>query len=106
MKKVQGIGWYLEEENMAQVSTNLLDFETTPLHTVYEEICRDARVGGLVLVPKGASQRMSPTKFSSPPSRQALLSLMLSSAKVLNSTEPPETWQLAVSPAPLLKALL
>ncbi|TUA20074.1 Growth/differentiation factor 8 [Bagarius yarrelli] len=27
-----------------QVSTNILDFEVTPLHNVYEEICRDARV--------------------------------------------------------------
>lgn len=54
LKKVQGIGWYMEEENMAQVSTNLLDFETTPLHIVYEEICRDARVGGLgCLFPRG-----------------------------------------------------
>ncbi|XP_062435350.1 formimidoyltransferase-cyclodeaminase [Rhea pennata] len=42
LKKVQGIGWYLEEENIAQVSTNLLDFETTPLHEVYEAVCRDA----------------------------------------------------------------
>uniref|UniRef100_A0A8D2NTH7 Formimidoyltransferase-cyclodeaminase n=1 Tax=Zosterops lateralis melanops TaxID=1220523 RepID=A0A8D2NTH7_ZOSLA len=50
LKKVQGIGWYLEEENMAQVSTNLLDFETTPLHTVYEEICRDAQKLNLPVV--------------------------------------------------------
>ncbi|XP_031971171.1 formimidoyltransferase-cyclodeaminase isoform X2 [Corvus moneduloides] len=50
LKKVQGIGWYLEEENMAQVSTNLLDFETTPLHAVYEEICRDAQELNLPVV--------------------------------------------------------
>lgn len=43
LKKVQGMGWFLEEANLAQVSTNILDFELTPLHTVYEEICRDAR---------------------------------------------------------------
>lgn len=42
---MQGIGWYLEEENIAQVSTNLLDFETTPLHAVYEEVCYNAEVG-------------------------------------------------------------
>ncbi|MEQ2252786.1 hypothetical protein ILYODFUR_025420 [Ilyodon furcidens] len=42
LKKVQGMGWYLEEANLAQVSTNIMDFEVTPLHTVYEEICRDA----------------------------------------------------------------
>ncbi|XP_008838712.1 formimidoyltransferase-cyclodeaminase isoform X2 [Nannospalax galili] len=43
LKKVQGIGWYLDEKNLAQVSTNLLDFEVTPLHTVYEETCREAQ---------------------------------------------------------------
>ncbi|NXP73942.1 FTCD cyclodeaminase, partial [Ramphastos sulfuratus] len=50
LKKVQGIGWYLEEENIAQVSTNLLDFETTALHTVYEEVCRDAEALNLPVV--------------------------------------------------------
>ncbi|XP_014904910.1 formimidoyltransferase-cyclodeaminase [Poecilia latipinna] len=39
LKKVQGLGWYLEEANLAQVSTNILDFELTPLHAVYQEIC-------------------------------------------------------------------
>ncbi|XP_063322602.1 formimidoyltransferase-cyclodeaminase [Pelmatolapia mariae] len=43
LKKVQGIGWYLDEANLAQVSTNILDYEVTPLHAVYEEICRDAK---------------------------------------------------------------
>ncbi|KAL7991426.1 hypothetical protein Chor_015682, partial [Crotalus horridus] len=43
LKQVQGMGWYLDEENIAQVSTNLLDFETTPLHVVYEEVCKDAK---------------------------------------------------------------
>ncbi|XP_012926844.1 formimidoyltransferase-cyclodeaminase isoform X2 [Heterocephalus glaber] len=48
LKKVQGIGWYLEEKKLAQVSTNLLDFEVTALHTVYEETCREAQLVGLV----------------------------------------------------------
>ncbi|KAM9305651.1 formimidoyltransferase-cyclodeaminase [Gastrophryne carolinensis] len=43
LKKVQAIGWYLEEENMAQVSANLLDYEVTPLHVVYEETRKDAK---------------------------------------------------------------
>jgi glutamate formiminotransferase/formiminotetrahydrofolate cyclodeaminase len=38
------MGWYLEEANIAQVSTNILDFELTPVHTVYEEICSAAKV--------------------------------------------------------------
>lgn len=43
LKKVQGIGWYLKECNMAQVSLNLLDYEVTPLHVVFEEIKKDAK---------------------------------------------------------------
>ncbi|POI32478.1 hypothetical protein CIB84_003770 [Bambusicola thoracicus] len=50
LKKVQGIGWYLEEENIAQVSTNLMDFETTPLHAVYEEVCYNAEALKLPVV--------------------------------------------------------
>ncbi|XP_062845904.1 formimidoyltransferase-cyclodeaminase [Trichomycterus rosablanca] len=50
LKKVQGMGWYLDEANLAQVSTNILDFEVTPLYTVYEEICRDARELNLSVV--------------------------------------------------------
>ncbi|XP_061571584.1 formimidoyltransferase-cyclodeaminase-like isoform X2 [Cololabis saira] len=42
LQKVQGLGWYLDEANVAQVSTNILDYEVTSLHTVYEEICKDA----------------------------------------------------------------
>ncbi|KAM8933984.1 formimidoyltransferase-cyclodeaminase [Pelodytes ibericus] len=44
LKKVQALGWFLEEENMAQVSANLLDFEISSLHMVYEEVCKDAKV--------------------------------------------------------------
>ncbi|XP_040297811.1 formimidoyltransferase-cyclodeaminase [Bufo bufo] len=43
LKKVQAIGWYLQEENLAQVSANLLDYEITPLHMVYEETQKDAK---------------------------------------------------------------
>lgn len=49
LQKVQGMGWYLDEANIAQVSTNILDYELTPLHAVYEEICRDAEVRGHTL---------------------------------------------------------
>ncbi|KAJ9585543.1 hypothetical protein L9F63_002660 [Diploptera punctata] len=43
LKAVQGIGWYLDEANMAQVSLNLIDHDITPLHVAFEEICRDAQ---------------------------------------------------------------
>ncbi|XP_068458158.1 formimidoyltransferase-cyclodeaminase [Clinocottus analis] len=42
LQKVQGMGWYLDEANIAQVSTNILDYELTPLYTVHQEICRIA----------------------------------------------------------------
>ena len=44
LKGVQAIGWYLEEANMAQVSINISDHEETPIHTVYEEVCNEAKV--------------------------------------------------------------
>uniref|UniRef100_A0A4X1T4X8 Formimidoyltransferase-cyclodeaminase n=2 Tax=Sus scrofa TaxID=9823 RepID=A0A4X1T4X8_PIG len=50
LKKVQAIGWYLDEKNLAQVSTNLLDFEVTGLHTVFEETCREAQELSLPVV--------------------------------------------------------
>ena len=43
LKQVQAAGWWLKEANLAQVSVNVLDFEQTPLHTVFEEISSDAR---------------------------------------------------------------
>nr|XP_033471785.1 formimidoyltransferase-cyclodeaminase [Epinephelus lanceolatus] len=42
LQKVQGMGWYLDESNIAQVSTNILDYELTPLHRVHQEVCREA----------------------------------------------------------------
>ena len=44
LKKVQAIGWYLEEANMAQVSVNITDFEETPIYKVYDEVNKDAKV--------------------------------------------------------------
>ncbi|MEE6490750.1 hypothetical protein FKM82_015990 [Ascaphus truei] len=43
LQKVQALGWFLQEENLAQVSTNLLDYERCPLHMVYEEVRKDAK---------------------------------------------------------------
>ena len=44
MKEVRALGWYLEEQDLAQVSINLSDFNVTSLHTVYEECCSIAKV--------------------------------------------------------------
>lgn len=43
LKAVQGIGWWLDEAKMAQISLNLTDHDVTPIHTAYEEARRDAQ---------------------------------------------------------------
>ncbi|KAK3109046.1 hypothetical protein FSP39_021791 [Pinctada imbricata] len=50
LKNVQAIGWYLEEANMAQVSVNITDPTVTPIHKVYEEVCKDAEELDLAVV--------------------------------------------------------
>ena len=44
---VQGNGFMIEELDAAQVSMNLLDFETTPMWRVYEEVARLATEAGV-----------------------------------------------------------
>ena len=39
---LKGIGWFVEEYNMAQASFNLNDYKNTPLHVVFEETKKDA----------------------------------------------------------------
>ena len=43
LKAVQGIGWWLQEHNIAQVSINITDMEVTPMHMAYEEVKADAK---------------------------------------------------------------
>ena len=43
LKAVKGIGWYVNEYNMAQVSMNLDNYKVTPVHTAFEECSKDAR---------------------------------------------------------------
>ena len=43
LKAVKGIGWYVDEYNMAQVSMNLDNYTITPPHVAFEEVARDAR---------------------------------------------------------------
>lgn len=42
LKKVKAIGWWLDEEAIAQISINLVDFKTSNLHHAYEECLKDA----------------------------------------------------------------
>ncbi|MFO0278775.1 MAG: glutamate formiminotransferase, partial [Planctomycetota bacterium] len=37
-KKVQAMGFFLDDKKLAQVSMNLLDFETTSLRTVFDRV--------------------------------------------------------------------
>lgn len=43
LKAVKGIGWYVTEYNMAQVSMNLDNYKITPPHIAFEECAKDAR---------------------------------------------------------------
>ncbi|CAI8045000.1 Formimidoyltransferase-cyclodeaminase [Geodia barretti] len=59
LKAVKAIGWYLDDQDLAQVSINICDFQTTPLHVVFEEVCKDAKV------PSGQLQGRSSPLFIS-----------------------------------------
>lgn len=43
LKHVQGMGWWLPERRIAQVSMNLSAPEETPLHVAFEAVCKEAR---------------------------------------------------------------
>src|SRR6185503_15870171 len=43
LKAVKGIGWWVEEYGMAQVSMNLDDYTVTPPHVAYEACVEEAR---------------------------------------------------------------
>lgn len=47
LKHVKGIGWYIEEYGVAQVSMNLTNINETPLHLAFEECCNSASARGL-----------------------------------------------------------
>lgn len=47
LKCVKGIGWYIEEYGIAQVSVNLTNIRCTPLHVAFDEICERARDRGV-----------------------------------------------------------
>jgi glutamate formiminotransferase / formiminotetrahydrofolate cyclodeaminase len=49
LEAVRAIGWYIEQYRQAQVSINLLDYHTTPLHTVFETVRDEAEKLGLIV---------------------------------------------------------
>ncbi len=47
LKEVKAIGWYIEELECAQVSTNLTNFQKTPIHRLFEEAKKEAKKLGV-----------------------------------------------------------
>jgi glutamate formiminotransferase len=43
MKTLKAIGWYMPQYRCAQVSTNITDFEITPIHRVFEAVAEEAK---------------------------------------------------------------
>ena len=46
-KHVKGIGWYIEEYGVAQISYNLTNINVSPLHKVFDKTCERAQARGL-----------------------------------------------------------
>lgn len=47
LKKVRAIGWFIKEYGIAQISINLTDITTTPVHKAFEEVCERASDRGI-----------------------------------------------------------
>ena len=47
LKSVKGIGWFIEEYGIAQLSLNLTDIDVTPMHIAFDESCKSALARGI-----------------------------------------------------------
>jgi glutamate formiminotransferase/formiminotetrahydrofolate cyclodeaminase len=47
LKAVKAIGWYIPEYGFAQISMNLTNISTTPVHVAFDEVCRKAEERGV-----------------------------------------------------------
>ncbi len=47
LKHVKGIGWYIEEYGIAQLSLNLTNIIETPIHIAFDEACKCAEKRGI-----------------------------------------------------------
>jgi glutamate formiminotransferase/formiminotetrahydrofolate cyclodeaminase len=47
LKAVKGIGWFIEEYGIAQLSLNLTDITVTPVHIAFDEACKSAAERGI-----------------------------------------------------------
>jgi len=46
-KGIKAVGWYIDEYKQAQVSINITDYHTVPVHAVFDEVCAEAEKLGL-----------------------------------------------------------
>lgn len=42
LKDVKGMGWFVDDYHLAQVTVNLTNYRVTPIHTLFEEVKKDA----------------------------------------------------------------
>lgn len=47
LKAVKGIGWYIDEYGIAQISYNLTNISITSMHVAFDETCKAAQARGL-----------------------------------------------------------
>ncbi|MBN2560887.1 MAG: glutamate formimidoyltransferase [Phycisphaerae bacterium] len=47
LKCVKGIGWFIEEYGVAQISMNLTNISVTPVHVAFDAVCERARAQGV-----------------------------------------------------------
>ena len=47
LKCVKGIGWFIEEYGVAQISLNRTHIRVTPVHVAFDEVCRRAEARGV-----------------------------------------------------------
>ena len=47
LKCVKGIGWFIEEYGIAQISMNLTNISVTPVHIAFDETCKKAEARGI-----------------------------------------------------------
>jgi glutamate formiminotransferase/formiminotetrahydrofolate cyclodeaminase len=50
LKEVKGMGWFVNEYNMAQVTVNPNDYKVTPIHLLFEEVKKEAEILNLPVV--------------------------------------------------------
>jgi len=47
LKCVKGIGWFIDEYGIAQISMNLTNISVTPVHVAFDEVCKRAEAHGV-----------------------------------------------------------